>query len=243
MTGQQVCLKAPPLTVDAVSFSYRVSQSFLRSADRQVLKDVTFSVRAGETLGIVGSNGSGKTTLLRLLAGVLSPNKGVISIDGAARVKLLSLGLGFLSDLTGADNVFLNLMLQGFSYAEARASLAAVRDFSELGAAFDEKVKTYSSGMRSRLTFSAAILGGADILLVDEVLSVGDGSFREKALGAMNDMLQSNQTVVFVSHSDRALSRVCDRVIWLEKGSIRQVGEPLNVLENYRKSLLKVEDK
>ena len=237
MTEPQSLPQNTVLEVHDISFAHRVRKSFLGSEDRQVLQDVTFSVYAGETLGIIGGNGSGKTTLLRLLAGVFAPRRGRIKVDSAAKVKLLSLGLGFLNDLTGADNVLLTLMLQGFSHAEARDSLSAVKEFSELGAAFDDKVKTYSSGMRSRLTFSAAMLGGADVLLIDEVLSVGDGSFRKKALGAMMDMLKSNQTVVLVSHSERTLASVCDRILWLDKGSIEQIGEPGSVLENYQRSV------
>ena len=142
-----------------------------------------------------------------------------------------------MADLTGADNVVISLMLQGLTRAEARDRLQEIAAFSELGDAFHYRVKTYSSGMRSRLTFSTALYNNADVLLIDEVLSVGDGEFRKKAHQALREKISGDQTVVFVSHVDGAVKKHCDRVVWIEEGKVRLVGETAQVLEEYQRSL------
>lgn len=222
----------PAIVVKQVSFSYRHQGS----TDLITLQDINFDVVRGETLGVVGRNGAGKSTLLRLLAGVLEPASGAVHRAPGVRCGLLSLGVGFMPDLTGADNVVISLMLQGLTRAEARSRLQEIAEFSDLGDAFYNRVKTYSSGMRSRLTFSTALFNSADVLLIDEVLSVGDGAFRQKAHRALRDKISGDQTVVFVSHVESAVQQHCDRVVWIEEGKVLLVGETAEVLENYRQS-------
>ena len=222
----------PAIAVKQMSFSYR----HRGSSGLITLQDISFDVARGETLGVVGRNGAGKSTLLRLLAGVLEPAGGSICRAPGVRCGLLSLGVGFMPDLTGADNVIISLMLQGLTRAEARARLQEIAAFSELGDAFHHRVKTYSSGMRSRLTFSTALYNNADVLLIDEVLSVGDGAFRKKAHQALREKISGDQTVVFVSHVESAVQQLCDRVVWIEEGKVLLVGETAQVLEEYRRS-------
>lgn len=219
----------PAITVKQMSFSYRHRDS----SGLVTLQDINFNVARGETLGVVGRNGAGKSTLLRLLAGVLEPANGAICRAPGVRCGLLSLGVGFMPDLTGADNVVISLMLHGLARAEARAKLQEIAAFSELGDAFYHRVKTYSSGMRSRLTFSTALYNNADVLLIDEVLSVGDGAFRQKAHQALRKKIAGDQTVVFVSHVESAVQQHCDRVVWIEEGKVRLVGKTSEVLKAY----------
>lgn len=203
------------------------------SAKAQILQDVSFDLFPGETLGVIGTNGAGKSTLLRLLTGVMNPTNGLIIKSPETRCGLLSLGVGFMADLTGADNVVISLMLQGFTKAEARALIPEIQEFSELGAAFQERVKTYSAGMRSRLTFSTALHARSDILLIDEVLSVGDVLFRRKARNALTQRIKSEQTVVYVSHSEATVKELCDRTLWIEQGRVEALGPTADVLEAF----------
>lgn len=222
----------PVLRVDNLCFRYpgkATSKSY-------ILQDISFHLFRGETLGVVGTNGAGKSTLLRLLTGVMDPTSG--SIVGAAEVRcgLLSLGVGFMADLTGADNVVISLMLQGFSRTAASKLLPEIQEFSELGDAFNERVRTYSAGMRSRLMFSAALHTRSDILLIDEVLSVGDVSFRKKARAALTERIKGDQTVVYVSHSEATVRELCHRTLWLERGRVQAIGATDDVLELYAQS-------
>ena len=219
------------LSVSDLSFRYRHRRG--REPADNILSDINFDLIAGETLGVVGKNGSGKSTLLRILAGVINPTSGSVSTPDGTRCSLLALGLGFMNDLTGIDNVTINLMLHGFSRKEAQRAMPEIAEFSELGDAFHNRVKTYSSGMRSRLAFSAALYTRADILLIDEVLAVGDLTFRKKAKKALAQKLAGDQTVVYVSHSEGAVQRLCDRAIWLENGRLRKIGSPDDVVSAY----------
>jgi lipopolysaccharide transport system ATP-binding protein len=149
-------------------------------------------------------------------------------------VSLLTIGLGFKAELSGRDNAILSAMLQGAGRRQATAWLEPIREFSELGDSFDEPVKTYSAGMRSRLGFSIALMTHVDVLLIDEVLSVGDASFRQKAQAAMKERVTGEQTVVFVSHMDNQVSEICDRAVWIEEGRIAAAGEVETVLDAYR---------
>ena len=191
----------------------------------------------GETLGIVGRNGVGKTTLLRVLAGILAPTKGRVTMARGKSASLLTLGLGFKPDLTGRDNAFLSAMLQGSSREQALSFLDDIKDFSELGDSFDEPVKNYSSGMRSRLAFTTALMTHVDVLLIDEILSVGDAHFRGKALAAMEARITGKQTVVFVSHMADQVEKLCDRVIWLDNGNIVANGDAKEVTSAYAESV------
>lgn len=219
------------LRVRNVDFAYRYRTDAPLGV--RSLQDVNFDLHRGETLGIVGRNGAGKSTLLRVLAGVVKPTRGYVSKQAGVTCSLLSLGVGFMPDLSGADNVVISLMLQGMSEAEARSRLDEIKEFSELGAAFNSRVKTYSSGMRSRLTFSASLHSSCDVLLVDEVLAVGDWQFKRKASAALKKKIMGDQTVVLVSHSNAAIHDLCNRVLLLDAGRVVSVGDTQETMRMY----------
>lgn len=221
------------LSLEAVTHGFYARGENFTTVEHRVLDDVSLDVRAGEVLGVIGKNGVGKSTLLRLMAGILAPQSGSVRRPSGATCSLLSLGLGFQPQLSGRDNARLAAMLQGASAAEAEEALPAIQDFSELGAAFGEPVKTYSSGMRARLGFSTAMMTRVDILLIDEVLAVGDTPFRIKAQRAMLQKIAGEQTVVFVSHSEPQVKKICTRAILLEGGHIVCDGNTAEVFERY----------
>lgn len=201
----------------------------------EAIKGVSFSVAKGEILGIVGKNGSGKSTLLRAIAGVFCPNSGTIDLKGNS-VSLLSLGVGFKDTLTGRDNIYLSGMLLGFSEKQIKEKEQEIIDFAELGEFIDRPVKTYSSGMYSKLAFSITSNLETDIILVDEILSVGDERFQKKSLSRMETLIQDkDKTVIIVSHSIETLNNLCDRVMWLHDGKVMQIGHPAEILECYQK--------
>lgn len=199
------------------------------------VKNVSFQVEEGDIIGIIGKNGSGKSTLLRALAGVFSADSGSIDIHGN-KVSLLSLGVGFKSELTGRENVVLSGLLLGFNMREIEERLPAIIDFAEIGPFIDAPVKTYSSGMYSKLAFSVAVSLETDILLIDEVLSVGDEKFRVRSFNKLQELIRNNKrTVIIVSHSIDMLKKLCSKVIWLHEGEIKQFGDSRIVLEQYKK--------
>jgi lipopolysaccharide transport system ATP-binding protein len=202
-----------------------------------VLNGVSLKVNEGETLGVIGRNGCGKTTVLRVMAGILAPDRGVVLRKPGSYASLLTIGLGFKPNLSGRDNAMLSAMLQGASREKAKSYLDEIKEFSELGDSFEEPVKTYSSGMRSRLGFTTALMTHVDILLLDEVLSVGDAHFKEKASAAMKARITGDQTVVFVSHSAGQIQEICSRAVWLRNGEIADDGQPSEVLSSYRQFL------
>ena len=215
--------------------SYRTRYGFLKWFEHDALNGISIDLRKGETLGVLGRNGSGKSSLLRLLAGLIDPTSGQIDCDKSVRRALLALGLGFRNDLSGRDNALISSMLQGTLKKEALAALPGIREFSELGAFFDQPVKTYSTGMRARLCFSTALLTNVDVLFIDEVLGVGDAHFRKKAENALREKICGEQTVVFVSHSEKEIEKICDRALWLADGVVRELGDAVRVAENYGK--------
>jgi lipopolysaccharide transport system ATP-binding protein len=221
------------LELNTVSLSYGSKKTSFEHGVHRVLDEVSLTLRQGETLGVIGRNGSGKTTMLQLMAGIMAPTSGTVTRRKGASAALLSLGLGFRPDLSGRDNALLAAMLQGSSRKQATEFLQSIKEFSELGYSFEEPVKTYSSGMRSRLGFATALLTHVDILLIDEVLSVGDAQFRSKAESAMKQRIGGDQTVVFVSHMGTQMKSLCDRAIWIEGGKIRSEGETEIVLKAY----------
>ncbi len=227
------------LELQDVSLSFRSSKGSFDHGVHQVLDGVSFKLYENETLGIVGRNGVGKTTMLRIMAGILAPGSGTVVTRPQAAASLLTIGLGHRPDLNGRDNALLSAMLQGASKSEAEGYLEEIKAFSELGDSFEEPVKTYSAGMKSRLGFTTALLTHVDILLVDEILSVGDAQFREKAEQAMKQRISGNQTVVFVSHSNAQVRELCDRVLWIDQGKIRAEGDPEATLAQYRASMKK----
>jgi len=226
----------PALTVESLQFSYRQRHGFFRHTYFTALDDVSFEVRRGETLGIVGRNGCGKSTLLRLLAGIYKPDSGRITVH-CGKVSLLSLAVAFDQELSGRDNAIIGSMFLGASRKEADALLPTIREYSELGAFFDEPLKTYSTGMRGRLGFSVAINMQSDLLLLDEVFSTGDAAFRKKGEAAMAEKIGSGQTVVLVSHSMPQVEKLSDRVMWLDRGRLMQIGDPAEVIRAYTESI------
>jgi ABC-2 type transport system ATP-binding protein len=199
------------------------------------LRDVDLTVRRGECLGLIGSNGSGKSTLLRIIAGIFSPTAGRVTVHGRV-TPMIELGVGFHPDLSGRENVYLNTSLYGLSRRETDDIYDAIVGFSELGEVMDLPVKNYSSGMYVRLGFSVAAHLQPDILLVDEVLAVGDERFRQKCLAWMEDR-RRNTTVVLVSHDMQTVERMCDRACLLVRGHLELDGEPVKVIARYRELL------
>lgn len=228
-------MSEPLITLDNVGFTYRTLTGILKVHKFQALRSISFDVRPGETLGVIGSNGSGKSTLLKILARIYRPDSGSI-VFNAGKISILSLALGFDPRLSGADNAVLSSMLLGASFREATRLVDGIIEFSELGKFAAQPVKTYSSGMRARLGFSVALNMQTDVLLIDEALAVGDAKFKEKSERAIVQRVTSSQTVVLVSHSEAQINRLCDRAIWIEKGQIALEGDPALVTNRYRES-------
>lgn len=204
-----------------------------RNVERQkVLDGVSFDIRKGEFFGIVGRNGSGKSTLLKLLAEIYIPNSGTISVNGML-TPFIELGVGFNPELTGRENVFLNGALLGFSRKEMQSMYVDIVKFAELERFMDQKLKNYSSGMQVRLAFSIAIRAKSDVLLIDEVLAVGDSIFQEKCYGYFKKLKKTGKTVIFVSHDTRALQEFCSRGILINKGKIVGEGAISGVINDY----------
>jgi lipopolysaccharide transport system ATP-binding protein len=206
-------------------------------SDRWALGGVSFELKAGETLGVVGRNGAGKTTLLRLLAGILGPDRGVVERLPGVRASLLSLQVGFLPQLTGRENATLSGMLLGLRRAELEARLASIIAFAELDGVMDDPISTWSDGMRARLGFSVAFHADPELLLLDEVLGTGDAGFYVKSAAAIRERIRSDRTCVLVSHDLVAMTELCDRCVWIEHGRINAIGDPGEVLASYREAM------
>lgn len=203
----------------------------------KALRRVSFEVPEGEIVGVIGSNGSGKSTLLRTLAGLMTPCIGSVDLHQNS-VSLLALGTGFIGDLSGRDNIIMSGLSLGFSKKEIMEKYDSIVEFSELGDSIERPLKTYSSGMYSKLAFSIAVTLDTDILLIDEVLSVGDINFRRKSRAALEELIKDKKrTVLIVSHNMSEIKKLCTRVIWLEQGRIRAIGNTDKVLELYYKNL------
>ncbi|GGX60180.1 ABC transporter ATP-binding protein [Saccharospirillum salsuginis] len=222
------------LAATNLSMTYKTRSRTFRSFEHHALKGLTLEVKRGETLGILGRNGCGKSSLLRILAGIVHPTSGQLELQSGLTRSLLTLGLGFRPDLSGRDNAILSAMLQGKSKKQAKATLETIQEFAELGKFFHQPVRTYSAGMRARLGFATALKTDVDVLLIDEVLSVGDTHFKHKAEQAMLEKLNGHQTVVFVSHNAGQIDKVCNRAIWIEGGVIRGQGNTKEVAKSYR---------
>ncbi|WP_319581957.1 ABC transporter ATP-binding protein [uncultured Pseudodesulfovibrio sp.] len=203
----------------------------------EALKDVSLTVYQGETLGVIGSNGAGKSTLLKLMAKILMPTVGTISFFNDPVVALLGLQLGFNPELSGRINAILNAMLLGFSRREAEEQLDGIVEFAGLEDWIDDPLKTYSSGMQARLGFGVALQMNPDILLVDEVLGVGDQQFQKKSTAAMREKMLSDQTIVFVSHDLITLESLCKRCVWIEDGCTVAEGDSDEVIALYREKI------
>lgn len=218
------------------SLSLRKSFFRLRKSRLEVheaLKGISFEVKKGEILGIVGKNGSGKSTLLRAIAGIFSPDGGSIELESES-VSLLSIGVGFQKQMSGRENIILSGMLLGFTEQQVRDKMDEIIEFANLGKFIDMPVKTYSSGMHSKLAFSITAVLETDIMLIDEVLSVGDAKFKKKSYKKMKELiLDENRTVIIVSHSTETLEKLCTSLLWLHEGEVKMQGETKKVLAAY----------
>lgn len=235
--GNTIEVKDLKITYKCVkSLSLRKSFFQLKKSKLEVveaLKGISFDVKKGEILGIVGKNGSGKSTLLKAIAGIFSPDEGSIDLETDS-VSLLSIGVGFQKQLSGRENIILSGMLLGFSEQQVRDKMDEIIEFAGLGKFIDMPVKTYSSGMHSKLAFSITAVLETDIMLIDEVLSVGDAKFKKKSYKKMKELIMDeNRTVVIVSHSTETLEKLCTSLLWLHEGEIRMQGPTDQVLEKY----------
>lgn len=223
------------ITVENVSYYYPTRRNIFNwknNREKLVFDDLNFSILNGETFGVIGSNGVGKSTLLKLLGGILIPQKG--KIDRAGTACLLSLGTGFDPNLSGYDNILVGGLLLGHTLKEIKSLIDEIVEFSELGSSIQSPLRTYSAGMRSRLSFSVAVSFSPEILLIDEILAVGDASFRAKSKNLMNKRIKGDTTVVLVSHNENDIESVCDRCLWLDQGKIKAIGTPDKVLPLYK---------
>lgn len=202
----------------------------------QALSNISFDIKRGETVGIVGKNGAGKSTLLKLIAKVTTPSKGKVIINGKV-APLIELGAGFHHELTGYENILLNAAILGMHKKEIETIIDRIIEFSELKDFINVPVKKYSSGMYVRLAFSIAVYTDADIFLIDEVLSVGDAAFQKKCLNKMSELKRNNKTIIFVSHSELAVKRFCERAILLKDGEKIADGDPQIIFQQYNNIL------
>ena len=200
----------------------------------EVLKNINLNIKKGETVALIGVNGSGKSTLLKLMTKIIYPTTGEIKTYGKL-TSLLELGAGFHPDFTGRENIYFNASIFGLSAREIDARVQDIIDFSELGEYIDTPVRTYSSGMYMRLAFSVAINVDAEILLIDEILAVGDQHFQEKCFSKLHELKESDKTIVIVSHSLDSIKKLCDRAVWIYQGEVRMDGKADKVIDEYLK--------
>lgn len=242
------------VTVKNLHISYRgLKKSSIRASWKKLknkveifeaLKGVSFEIEEGKILGIIGKNGSGKSTMLKAIAGIFSPDKGTIDLHGNS-ISLLSIGVGFNNKLSGYENIYLSGMLLGFSESEIKAKEKEIIDFADIGDFIYKPVQTYSSGMHSKLAFAITAILETDIMLIDEVLSVGDVKFKEKSYNKMRELISDDKrTVIIVSHSMGTLEELCDEILWLNDGQIVKIGSPEEIIKEYKKFMkLEMPDK
>ena len=244
-------LSKPAIIVENVGMKFNLAQEktdnlkeyVIKFLKRQLkfqqfwaLKDISFEVEKGDKVGVIGLNGAGKSTLLKIISGVMKPTEGKIKLNGSI-VPLLALGAGFAPDYTGRENIFLNGALLGYPKKLLADKTEEIIEFSEIGDFIDVPVKNYSSGMKARLGFAIATTVTPDILILDEVLSVGDARFKKKSTERMNSLLGGQTTVLFVSHSIGQVKKVCNKAIWLDKGKLIMQGPVDEVCDAYEKSV------
>ena len=205
-----------------------------KSEKRTVLKDINLEIKKGETVALIGVNGSGKSTLLKLMTKIIYPTKGKIITNGKL-TSLLELGAGFHPDFTGRENIYFNASIFGLTRSEIESRIDDIIEFAELGDFIDSPVRTYSSGMYMRLAFSVAINVDAEVLLIDEILAVGDQHFQDKCFAKLRELKESNKTIVIVSHSLGSIKDLCDRAIWINNGEVRLDGKTKDVIDEYLK--------
>ncbi len=241
--------REPAVVVENVSVTFRplldrkptLRKSLGRMRHREkielvALDNVSLTIDKGEAFGIIGANGAGKSTLLKVIARTLRPSRGSVNTYGKTST-LLQLGLGMKPELSGARNIYLGGLAAGLRKAEIDAKFDAIVEYADIGPAIHRPVKNYSSGMFSRLAFSVAMAIEPNIILLDEVLAVGDESFRQKSTQTMRDMLADAGTIVYVSHALSNVREFCNRVMWLDQGKIREIGDPGAVIEAYRQDV------
>lgn len=209
----------------------KVNYNYFKAVD-----DISFTIEKGEVCGIIGKNGAGKSTLLKIISGVIPATGGSIKINGKI-APLLELGAGFDTDLTARENIYLNGAVLGYSKKFLDEKYDEIVEFSELKDFMDQQVRTFSTGMMMRLAFSIATLVEPEILIVDEILSVGDAHFSNKSINKMKNMMSGGTTVLMVSHSLKQIKELCNRVIWIEKGKVKMDGNPLDICEQYENEL------
>lgn len=239
------------ITVKDIYISYKSINKFeirkilsrekiYQEQDFEAIKGISFELQKGEILGIVGKNGSGKTTLLRAISGIFSTDKGKIDLHGNT-VSLLSIGVGFQNKLSGYENIFLSGMLLGFNEKQIKEKVNEIIEFSELGDFIYKPVRTYSSGMYSKLAFSITSILETDIMLIDEVLSVGDLAFKQKSFNKMNELIKNkDRTVIIVSHSLDLLRELCNKILWIDNGIKKMYGDTEVVINEYIKFMKEI---
>ncbi len=200
------------------------------------LKNVSFKVEKGQVMGIIGKNGAGKSTLLKVISGIIKPVRGTVTLGGNV-VPMLELGSGFDFDLSGKENIFLNGAILGYDEKFLKEKYDQILEFSELGEFIDVPIRNYSSGMVMRLAFSVASLVNPEILIVDEILAVGDSAFQEKSKAKMMELMSGGTTVLFTSHSIGQIKEMCDKVLWLDHGNVMDIGDPETVCNEYEEFL------
>lgn len=220
-----------------MSMKQEIVKLIKRKKDQRVvevyaLKDVSFKVEKGQTVGIIGANGAGKTTLLKTIARIFQPDSGEIKLYSDS-VSLLTLGAGFQGELAGVENIYLNGITLGLSKKQIDQRLQQIIDFSGIGEAIHNPIKSYSTGMKARLAFSIACYVEPDILLIDEILGVGDENFKKKSSDKLKELIKDNRTVIIVSHSLSSVREMCDKVLWLDKGKLIEYGETNEIIDKY----------
>ena len=238
MSDSRNSMKPTLITLRNAGLCYRPLRTMFARTKKEIwaLRGLNLEIKEGEKLGVIGRNGCGKSTLMRVLAGIYGLDEGSITIARkGVHVELLSLGVGFEGNLTGEENAILNGMLMGKSRKHMLGRIDKIKEFSGLGDFFDYPVYTYSSGMNLRLGFSVALETDPDVLLIDEVLGVGDQLFSEKSEAALQEKFTSNRTVVLISHNTDTIARLCERAVWLEKGQILAEGDPAEVANKYQR--------
>jgi len=238
---KNVSMKYRLATEKVDSLKHYVIKKMKREINYEVfyaLSQVSFSVYKGEFVSIIGKNGAGKSTLLKIIAAILKPTSGSVVRYGSV-APLIELGAGFNGELTGIENIYLNGLLLGYSKKFINEKIEEIIEFSELKKFIHTPIKNYSSGMKARLGFSIATVVKPDILIVDEILAVGDAEFRKKSEDKIMEMIDKGTTVLFVSHSLDQVAKLSDRVIWLEHGSIKEIGDTRTVLDNFKATLRK----
>ena len=201
---------------------------------REILKNINLEIKKGESVALIGTNGSGKSTLLKLMTKIIYPNKGKVITNGKL-TSLLELGAGFHPDFTGRENIYFNASIFGLTRKQIESRIDEIIEFSELGELIDTPVRTYSSGMYMRLAFSVAINVDAEILLIDEILAVGDQHFQDKCFNKLMELKNSDKTIVIVSHSLDSVKKLCNRAVWIYEGKVRMDGDTSEVIDEYLK--------